>query len=71
MAQAGTWDEISVLPEREIFSAREYSSKRGRGNMITGASLGLIGAPGLLQLEIFQKGREFKGCFFYSECLKR
>lgn len=54
MAQAGTWDEISVLPEREIFSAREYSSKRGRGNMITGASLGLIGAPGLLQLEIFQ-----------------
>lgn len=41
------------LPEREIFSAREYSSKGHKGNMITRMSLGLIRAPGLLQLEMF------------------
>lgn len=52
MAQAGAWDEISELPEREIFLAREYSSKGGRGNTIAGVSLGLIGAAGLLQLEM-------------------
>lgn len=41
------------LPESEIFSAREYSSKGRRGNMITRVSLGLTRAPGLLQLETF------------------
>jgi len=41
------------LPEREIFSAREYSSKGGRGNTITRVSLGLIRAPGMLQLEMY------------------
>lgn len=43
----------SELPEREMFSAREYCSKGRGGNMITGVSLGLIRVPGLLQLEMF------------------